>query len=183
MPSGYLRIPPNGPYVGKPPVLATPQLASLILTAVGAAAKTEFIGPSVLGQYRVDGGAPTYELPVALRPGYRYEVVASFSVDQSSSTHSHLFTPSWNKKLTSTHAYEGVGAFGLGTMSGPNNHVNAATMSEITTVAFRAPLFTPVVDYEALQFSLNCADWAIGGLYFRYYEAWVQVWELGGILP
>jgi hypothetical protein len=181
MPAGYLRIPPNGPYVGKPPVLATPQLASLICSASGENNRFAFATANVIGLFSSPGTGA--EIPVALRPGYRYNVVAAFSVDQTGLTVSHLLQPKWNRKVASTHVFEGIDTFGPGSMSSPNDHVNTTTMSEINTVVFTTPTFTPIVEYEAIQLSLTSLSGILAGLFMRNSESWVQVWERGGVLP
>jgi hypothetical protein len=181
MPAGFLRIPPNGPYVGKPPVVATPNLASLIMAANGENNRFEFTAANVVGLFSAPGLGAI--IPAYLKTGYRYNVVASFSVDQTGLTVSHLLQPKWNRRIASSGVLEGLQTFGLGSMSSPNNHVNGTNMSEINTVVFTSPTFTPTINYDAIQLSLTCLSGITAGLYLRNYEAWVQVWELGGVLP
>src|SRR5512133_2579537 len=182
MPAGFLRIPPNGPYAGNPPVIAGPNLASLIFAANGDATRVEFTAATVIGSFAAPG-AGVIDLPVALKVGYQYDVVASFSVDQTGLTQSHLLQPKWNRRLSVNGAYEGPCAFGPGSMSSPNNHVNAANMSEINSVVFKAPTFVPAVNYDRIQLSLTCLSGITAGLFLRNFEGWVQVWERGGVLP
>jgi hypothetical protein len=182
MPAGFLRIPPNGPYVGNPPVIASPELARLIYSANGDATRSEFTTATVIGSFTSPGAGVT-ELPVSLKVGYRYDVVASFSVDQTGLTVSHLLQPKWNRRLNVNGAYEGATAFGPGSMSSPNNHVNGTAMSEINTVVFKSPTFTPAVNYDRIQLSLTCLSGVVAGLFLRNFEGWVQVWERGGVVP
>jgi hypothetical protein len=184
MPAGYLRIPPNGPYVGNPPVIASPNLAALIVTALGTSTRVEFsAADTLIGDYNTEGLPPSIDIPVSLRVGYRYNVVASLSVDQTGLTQSHLLQPMWNRRLASTALYEGAVAFGPGSMSSPNNHVNGTVMSEINTVVFTSGTFIPTVAYTGIQVSLTSLSGTLSGLFMRNYESWVQVWERGGVTP
>jgi hypothetical protein len=179
-----MRIPPTGPYVGNPPVIATPNIASLIVTASGISSRVEYSAANrLIGEYNTEGLPASVDIPVSLRVGYRYNVVASFSVDQTGLTQSHLLQPIWNRKLTSTQLYEGVVAFGVGSMSSPNSHVNGTVMSEINTVVFTSGTFIPTVAYMGIQMSLTSLSGTLSGLFMRNYESWVQVWERGGVTP
>jgi hypothetical protein len=180
MPAGFLRIPPNGPYAGDPPVVAGPNLASLIFAASGEGNRFEFAAAdNIKGLFSAPGLGAI--LPAYLKTGYRYSIEAAFSVDQTGLTVSHLLAPKWNRRIASSGVMEGATTFGLGSMSSPNNHVNGTSMSEINTVVFTSPTFTPALNYDAFELSLTCLSGVTAGLYLRNYEAWVKVWELGGV--
>jgi hypothetical protein len=182
MPAGFLRIPPNGPYAGNPPVVAGPNLASLIFAASGEGNRFEFAAAdNIKGLFSAPGLGSF--LPAYLKVGYQYNVVASFSVDQTGLTVSHLLQPKWNRRLAVNGAMEGIQTFGLGSMSSPNNHVNGTAMSEINTVVFTSPTFTPAVNYDGFELSLTCLSGTTAGLFLRNFEGFVQVWERGGVQP
>jgi hypothetical protein len=173
-----LRFSPSGPKIGLPPVMATPNLASLIACAIGSASNTTFAAATESVQW--DGGS--VDLPVDLKTGYRYSIFTQVSVEQTGLTVSHLFNPRWNRRIKST------GLWLVADTTAPifqsSNVISAPSVpTETNAMVCCVPDFIPTVDYDMIRVPITCLSGVVATAFIRNPNCWVAVLERGGIAP
>jgi len=178
-----LRFSPSGPKIGTPPILATPDLLSLIACQIGDPSLTDFDAVATKSVEWNGGGTA---LPVALKVGYRYTIFAQVSVEQTGLTLSHLFLPRWNRRVAATSAWVyPVGSEELmqtnQVVSNGNNHVNTGDQ-DTNSMVVCVPEFVPPESYDAIQIALTSKDGVLATAFIRNANCWVAVLERGGIV-
>lgn len=184
MPRGFLREAPSGPYIGNPPVFASANLLSLIAFEVGIPDVTEFDTSATNSvHFQLPGET---DVPVAMKAGYRYSIIAQVCVEQSLTT-SHLFIPRWNYRTAAT----GLWASPPGSGSEPvfnGNAVISAASNDVgdpteTNQGVYWNEFLPGADVDALQIALTCVEGVLADAFIRNASCWVAVLERGGLTP
>lgn len=181
-----LRAGADGPRVGNPPVIATPNLASLVGYLHGASnGDTEISGLDQLV-------AGMSDEPVLFRANYRYLIVTggTYTVDADITT-SRSFRPTWATRTAS-------GAFPPGhlmpTFRGwsatPTQYaemlcsgiLSLKSSDRVMCHITATELYIPSVDEAALQIGVRVAGIEEGtSVYVRDSSCWAMVWELGGV--
>jgi hypothetical protein len=173
-----LRFSPSGPKIGVPPLLATPDIMSLILVALGDSSLTDF--DAATEPVMFNGGST--DLPVDLKVGYRYSIFAQFSVEQTGLTVSHLFTPRWNRRITST------GAWLASDATAPTFQTNQvlaspADASETNSLVACCDEFIPTVAYDQVRLAMTSISGILASASIRNPNCWIAIVERAGIAP
>lgn len=182
MPRGFLREATEGPYLGTPPVVASGDIASLVAADKGFDSTLDF-GAIATVTVQWQSGAGALFLPVTMRAGYKYTINAGFAVSGPDLTHSHLFTPRWNRRITSTGLWlvadSAAPVFQTNAvMSSPNNHVNGTLYPpEVSNASFLEPSFVADQNYDAIALALTCLTGVVAGAKLNNSACWVTVWE------
>ena len=177
-----LRFAPSGPKIGTPPILATPDLLSLIACEIGDPTLTDF---DTVATKSVEWNGGGTALPVSLKIGYRYTIFAQVSVEQTGLTLSHLFLPRWNRRVAATSAWVyPVGSEALfqtnGVISNGNNHVNTGDQ-DTNSMVVCVPEFVPAEEYDAIEIALTSKDGVLATAFIRNANCWCAVLERGGM--
>lgn len=178
-----LRFANAGPKIGTPPVLASPNLLSLIAFAIGDPVLTDF---DTVATKSVEWNGGGTGLQVELKTGYRYTIMAQVSVEQTGLTLSHLFLPCWNRRIKATAAWGyNVGMEPLiqtnQVISAGNNHVNNVGDQDTNSMVVCIDEFIPTQDYDSIQIALRSKDGVLATAFLRNANCWVAVLERGGV--
>jgi hypothetical protein len=177
-----LRFANAGPKIGTPPVLATPNLLSLIACVIGDPVLTDF---DTVATKSVEWNGGGTGLPVDLKVGYRYTIFAQVSVEETGLTLSHLFLPRWNRRVKATSAWVyPVGSEQLiqtnQVISSGNNHVNAVGDQDTNAMVVCVDEFIPTQEYDAISIALSSKDGVLPTAFIRNANCWVAVLERAG---
>jgi hypothetical protein len=173
-----LRFSPSGPKIGLPPIMATPNLLSLILCKIGDSSNTTF--GTATEKVAWNGSATA--LAVDLKVGYRYSIFAQVSVEQTTLTVSHLFTPRWNRRIKST------GLWLAADSAAPTFQTNQVLSSgsiatETNSMVCCVDEFIPTVDYDQIAIPLTSITGVLAAAFIRNPNCWIAVFERGGVVP
>jgi hypothetical protein len=180
-----LRAGADGPRVGNPPVIATPNLASLVGYIHGlGAAPTEITAVDSL----IGGMAA---VPLSMKAGYRYLIEMNLSCGTVHNyTLSRSFRPTYSTQplggafpaLNAMHEFRGWAATPT---NGAVLWVGAA--NETTVTAFghgnlvATELYIPATDQVAIEFGVRIAAVVAATDYINEFNCYAKVFELAGI--
>jgi hypothetical protein len=181
-----LRAGADGPPIGLPPLIATPNIASIVGYFHGASVggPTELVAVDTLV-----GGMDNRT--IAMRAGCRYLVEMHLSCGtKHDATLSRIFQPTYATKpsggafpaLNAMHLFQGYAA---SPTTGATLWVGAANETTVTAYGhgnlMAAELVIPTVDQVGIQFGVRIGAVVAGYDFVIDYNCWAQVFELGGI--